>query len=392
MADTRLALAVDNKIDTATPITQANNQQQQNALATQKILQEQYNTLDMREKSRLQSTIAGAAQLKTFLDQDDLDGAHDFLMRRKSALQSRIGMGENIDTQETDAAIEMLRTGNVDELKNNVQALMAAGQVYGVLQGGKDLPSNIQEWQYYNSLSPEDQERFLTMKRANQVVNLGGSQMVLSPGGQPTANYKVTPPPQAMPEFQAQVEKAKQDATGVIPESEKANQGKQKVSEVLADVRTNYQRLNDMKAITSTTNTLEQNIGAYLGSSTPGQLVGKMTGSEAQSVRNAINNQIPALINAIRQATGMSAKAMDSNAELQFYLQQASNPQLDIQANMQALDMLENLYGVTSGSGNSVQTPTQSNVITVVNPQTGEMFDIDEADLSAAQAEGFQVQ
>lgn len=34
-------------------------------------------------------------------------------------------------------------------------------------------PSNVQEWQYYSSLSPEDQSRYLTMKRSNSPLNIG---------------------------------------------------------------------------------------------------------------------------------------------------------------------------------------------------------------------------
>lgn len=40
-------------------------------------------------------------------------------------------------------------------------------------QGG-DSPSTVREWQYYNQLGPEDQKRFLTMKRAAQYQDIGG--------------------------------------------------------------------------------------------------------------------------------------------------------------------------------------------------------------------------
>jgi hypothetical protein len=36
-------------------------------------------------------------------------------------------------------------------------------------------PANVREWQYYNSLSPQDQERYLTMKRADKWVDAGTS-------------------------------------------------------------------------------------------------------------------------------------------------------------------------------------------------------------------------
>ena len=45
------------------------------------------------------------------------------------------------------------------------------------------------------------------------------------------------------------------------------------------------------------------------------------------------------------KATGMSAKQMDSNAELKLYLATATDPTLDVASNKRALDMIETLYG-----------------------------------------------
>ena len=36
------------------------------------------------------------------------------------------------------------------------------------------LPSSVREWNFFNSLPPEDQERFLNMKRAQQVISQPG--------------------------------------------------------------------------------------------------------------------------------------------------------------------------------------------------------------------------
>jgi len=126
--------------DTATGIQNANQQRNQNeaqansnAMAAEQVLQKHYEALDTREKSRLSSTIAGAVQLKQFIDSGDLPGAQNFLEQRKQSLQTRIAHGENVDTQETDYALNALRTGNLQELKNGIDGLVAAGQVYGIL-------------------------------------------------------------------------------------------------------------------------------------------------------------------------------------------------------------------------------------------------------------------
>jgi len=38
---------------------------------------------------------------------------------------------------------------------------------------GSTLPSNVQEWQYYSSLPPDQQSQYLTMKRSNSPLNIG---------------------------------------------------------------------------------------------------------------------------------------------------------------------------------------------------------------------------
>lgn len=38
---------------------------------------------------------------------------------------------------------------------------------------GGELPSNVREWQYFNSLKPEDQQRYITMKRAEKYLDIG---------------------------------------------------------------------------------------------------------------------------------------------------------------------------------------------------------------------------
>jgi len=53
------------------------------------------------------------------------------------------------------------------------------------LKGENSLPSNVQEWRYYNSLSEADQQRFLEMKRGGKLFDLGGGgKGYLGAGGQ----------------------------------------------------------------------------------------------------------------------------------------------------------------------------------------------------------------
>jgi hypothetical protein len=39
--------------------------------------------------------------------------------------------------------------------------------------GSDNRPANVQEWEYFNALSPDDQTRYINMKRSQQFLNLG---------------------------------------------------------------------------------------------------------------------------------------------------------------------------------------------------------------------------
>lgn len=142
--------------------------------------------------------------------------------------------------------------------------------------------------------------------------------------------------------------------------------GKQTVNDIVANLRDMYNQLDAKGGITNTENSGLANIGRGAASSTAGQAVGKIFGTENQSLRNTIAQQRPLLLQAIMKATGMSAKQMDSNVELKLYLATATDPTLDVQTNKRALDMIDKLYGKGADavsqtkSGDSTQPAAQS--------------------------------
>ena len=122
-------------------------------------------------------------------------------------------------------------------------------------------------------------------------------------------------------------------------------QGKKKFTNVLGGMVGNYLALDQSGGMVNPNNSISQNIAARISATDIGQALTGAAGQQAQSIRSRINNAKPLLINLIRQATGMSGKAMDSNTELQFYLQAASDPKLDLFSNLVALDTLDTQYG-----------------------------------------------
>lgn len=374
-------------------IDRGTQNQQAVEMNNEQILKQHYDTLDTREKSRLQSVVVGAAQLKQFLDNNDLEGAHNFLTRRRTGLQGRLANGEQIDTEDTDAALQMLRSGNIEELQNNVNALMAAGRVVGI-SDSPDMPSNIQEWQEFNRMTPEDQQRYLQMKRANQVVNQGNQQTIIDPSGRDVRVLPVNPKLEDTPDYQRQVEAAKMEGRGETPENVKTERGKTMVTNLVNKVVPNLEGLAAEGGSISTQSGAASNVWASIKGSDIGQFAQNITGTEEQSLRNRIKNQKPALMNAIRQATGLSASQMNSNIELQFYMQQIGDDKVDIESQLFALKQIDDLYG--KGMAAVPETPgaptaggtQQSATVILRDPQTNKRYEIPAEFADQALSEG----
>ena len=135
--------------------------------------------------------------------------------------------------------------------------------------------------------------------------------------------------------------------------------GRDTVSSVVDQLRTGYENLNARNSIVNPKNSVMSNLSAGLASSAPGQVASNLAGTEAQSIRNEIKMTRPLLLQQIMKATGMSAKQMDSNAELKLWLSTATDPGLDIKSNLAALDNIEKMYGMPKAA-TPAPTPAQS--------------------------------
>jgi hypothetical protein len=136
--------------------------------------------------------------------------------------------------------------------------------------------------------------------------------------------------------------------------------GRENVDTLITGLRDQYNILKSNEGITSTEAGFIPNLRSAASRSAVGQAFGQAVGSTNQSARNTIAQSRPLLLNAIKDATGMSAKQMDSNAELKMYLAAATDPSLDFESNMNALKQLERLFGTPAenqGQGTS-KTPT----------------------------------
>jgi hypothetical protein len=128
--------------------------------------------------------------------------------------------------------------------------------------------------------------------------------------------------------------------------SDVKKQAKQQLSDVVGQLKTSYDTLLEGGGITSTTSGGRENIGAKMGTSAVGQFMGSALGTKNQEQRQVIEQTRPLLLNLIKEATGMSASQMNSNAEMQMYLKAATDPKLSYEANITALQNLDKTFGL----------------------------------------------
>jgi hypothetical protein len=124
------------------------------------------------------------------------------------------------------------------------------------------------------------------------------------------------------------------------------SEAKSQLTDIVGSLKKNYETLKEQGGIVSTTESGFGNLAARLSSSGVGQAVGGAVGAKTQEERQKIEQTRPLLLNLIKNATGMSAQQMNSNAEMQLYLNAATNPQLSYEANLEALKNLDKLYGL----------------------------------------------
>jgi hypothetical protein len=123
-------------------------------------------------------------------------------------------------------------------------------------------------------------------------------------------------------------------------------EAKKQLSDVVGQLKSSYDTLLEGGGITSTEIGGRENIGATMGRSAVGQFIGGAVGTKNQEQRQIIEQTRPLLLNLIKEATGMSASQMNSNAEMQMYLKAATDPKLSYEANVTALRNLDKTFGL----------------------------------------------
>jgi hypothetical protein len=129
-----------------------------------------------------------------------------------------------------------------------------------------------------------------------------------------------------------------------IEREAKAAVGKNELASELDNIRAAYENLNQMRAIPSTGRNVLSNIAAGTAASGVGQTLGRLAGTPEQSERDVIKSGRLRLVNAIKNATGMSAQQLNSNVELKNMLDSVTDPSQSIETVNRILDQIQETY------------------------------------------------
>ena len=123
-------------------------------------------------------------------------------------------------------------------------------------------------------------------------------------------------------------------------------EGRRRVNTSLRRATQLYADLERLDAVPTPEGGALQNVPAFVARGIPGgdAFLGALGREGAQRVQE-LEGIRPQILSAVAQATGMSSRQMDSNRELQFYLQAATNPTRDVVANYAALYALAQNFG-----------------------------------------------
>ena len=126
--------------------------------------------------------------------------------------------------------------------------------------------------------------------------------------------------------------------------AEKIQEGQLALGDTISTAETLVKDLAKMGGITSTSKGPLANLVTSLQTGTVGQMAGRTFGTAEQAKRDELKSIRLQLLNAVKEATGMSAQQLNSNVELKTYLDSLGSEGMTKEANLAILDNLSRRY------------------------------------------------
>ena len=149
----------------------------------------------------------------------------------------------------------------------------------------------------------------------------------------------------------------------VDTEAKQRDQAKITAQSIINEMRKSYDTLDKRGGIVNSEKGLFNNLPAAVQSSAFGQQIQRITGTANQTERSNLEMARPLLLQSLAQALGMGVRQLDNVKEFEMYLKAATDPTMDVAANKQALDRLEQI--LTGKASLTIKTPDGEKTMTV---------------------------
>lgn len=172
----------------------------------------------------------------------------------------------------------------------------------------------------------------------------------------------------------------------VAAAEQKKLEGQQAAADIIDTLRAAYQDLDQRRAVPSEQRSVLSNLTSYIASTGVGQVAGRMAGTPEQTQRDVIQSARNQILNAVKNATGMSAQQLNSNVEFKSWVESLTDPTKSYQANTAILDNLEKF--IASGGKYSARKGGNEVTPTPGAPARGAGIEAERANARAAIAAG----
>jgi hypothetical protein len=266
--------------------------------------------------------------------QPDMTAVVQDMMSSGQISQSNLQLMREMAGPDKDAQLaQILKANNIQIVPDDQPGMRSA-----VFRPGQDVAPQMQQAQF----NPNDYEP-VRVKPPMQSPMPGSAIVPIERVRQEAQAGRETPREAAAKA--AAVARANAEAAAEAKRAEKLP-GRKNVSTIIGKMRSAYEQLNKMEAIPSAARGGGANFLDYLAVTRGGREVQKMFGTAPSKYLSQIETLRKQLATAIKNATGMSAQEMNSNVELQLTLDSLSDPTQGIEAALQTMRDLEELYGL----------------------------------------------
>lgn len=236
-------------------------------------------------------------------------------------------------------------------------------------------PAAVREWQFFSKLPDEERAKYLQMKRADQIMNLGGQLAVRNPMGGVQESYEVTPRTVDMPEFQAMQEGAKERASMNVQLGNAAELERQKAAGRASGEQegANKKKVAQAGTVIDYLNEAESILPKASGG-LPGAVMSAGKGLAGYSDETTQANERLKLISGWMVSNVPRMEGPQSNYDVQVYQKMAAdlgNPMKPIGDRLAALNqlrVLQNKYAGTQNFDNTSIPPMDASMLDAQTP------------------------